>query len=71
AEEVNETIQKINDIYKKFNESQDIALYYTMALINLSTKQTKAKEFAEIAQEINDIYKKFNEPQDIALYYTM
>ena len=69
VEEVTETIQKINDIYIKFNEPKDIALYYTMALSNLSIKLTKVEEITKVAQEINDIYIKFNEPKDIALHY--
>ena len=71
AEEIAEIAQKINNIYKKFNEPQDIALYYTMTLVNLSTKQTKVEEIAEIAHEIKNIYKKFNEPQNIALSYAV
>ena len=69
AEKIAETTQKIKEIYKKFNEPQDIALYYAMALANLSSEQTKVEEIAEIAQKIKNIYKKFNEPQGIALSY--
>ena len=71
AEQIAEIAQEIKDIYKKFNEPQDFALYYAMALANLSTKQTKAKQIAEIAQEIKDMYKKFNEPQDFTLSYAV
>ena len=71
AEQIAETTQKIQGIYEKFNESQDFALSYAMALTNLSTEQMNAEQIAEIAQEIKVMYKKFNEPQDIALQYAM
>ena len=70
AGKINEIAHEIKDIFKKFNEPQDIALQYTRALVSLSAKITEAEEIVKITQEIKDIYKKFNEPQDIAFQYT-
>ena len=64
-------MNSVKQMFEQFKHSEDIALQYTTALVNLSTKQTKAEEIAETTQKIKDIYKKFNEPQDIALRYAI
>ena len=69
AEEIAETTQKIKDIYKKFNEPQDIALRYAIALFNLSLKQTNLDKLNNIASKLKKIAYNFEKNEDITLCY--
>ena len=69
AEEIAETTQKIQVIYEKFEEPENIALYYAMALSNLSLEQTNIDKLNDTASKLKKIALNFEKNEDITLYY--
>ncbi|WP_354384659.1 DUF2971 domain-containing protein, partial [Streptococcus salivarius] len=58
-------------IVDRFNHSEDIALRYAKALVNLSAKQENVEELLNIANSVKEIVDRFNHSEDIALHYAM
>ena len=69
-EEVAETAQKIKDLYIKFNEPQDIALRYAMALVNLSLKETNLDKLNDTVSKLKKLAYNFEKNEDITLCYS-
>ena len=63
--------EKAKIIYEQFPESEEIALRYAMALVNLSAKQENVEERWNTANSVKEIFDRFNQSETIALQYAM
>ena len=63
------TANSVKQIFDRFNHSEDIALRYAKALVNLSAKQENVEELLNIANSVKEIVDRFNHSEDIALHY--
>ena len=63
--------KKAKIIYEQYPESEDIALRYAMALVNLSAEQVNIEELGNTIHSVKQIFEQFNQSEDIALRYAM
>ena len=70
-EERKNTTNLLKEIFEQFNQSEDIALHYAMALVNLSVEQLNVEERKNTANLVKEIFEQFQHSEDIALRYAM
>ena len=63
--------KKAKIIYEQYPESEDIALRYAMALVNLSVEQVNVEELLNTVNSVKEIFERFKQSEDIALRYAM
>ena len=63
--------KKAKIIYEQYPESEDIALRYAMALVNLSVEQVNVEELLNTVNSVKEIFERFKQSEDIALQYAM
>ena len=61
--------KKAKIIYEQYPESEDIALRYAMALVNLSVEQVNVEELLNTVNSVKQIFERFKQSEDIALQY--
>ena len=61
--------KKAKIIYEQYPESEDIALRYAMALVNLSVEQVNVEELLNTVNSVKEIFERFKQSEDIALQY--
>ncbi len=69
VEERLNTANKVEQIFKLFKHSEDIALRYTMVLFNSSVDQEEGEELLNTINKIEQIFELFKYSEDIALRY--
>ena len=63
--------KKAKIIYEQYPESEDIALRYAMALVNLSVEQVNVEELLNTVNSVKEIFERFKQSEDIVLQYAM
>ena len=69
TEGLQDTFSKASDIYKKFPNSEDLAILYMSIWRELVLNQSNLEGLQDIISKASDIYKKFPNSEDLVVSY--
>lgn len=69
TEGLQDTFAKASDIYKKFPNSEDLAILYMSIWRELVLNQSNLEELQDIISKASDVYKKFPNSEDLVVSY--
>ena len=68
-EDINNTVAKAYDIYKKFPDSEEVASQYVKTLDSLAEKQDNLADVESTVTKAYGVYEKFSDSEDVAFQY--